>query len=98
MQDDCDEGFLDASDSSSTCDVAYLHDKTFIASANTSPLPSPIPPRGVYYPTALPVYPMELCFPPFQVEKLQFDKHALQIAKADRLPSIVRRRIMRKDV
>ncbi|CAB3994580.1 Hypothetical predicted protein [Paramuricea clavata] len=96
-QEDADEGLV-MSDSSSTCDVTYLNDKTFIASANTSPLPSPIAPREIYYPTALPVYPMELCFPPFQIEKLHFDKHALQIAKADKLPSIVRRRIMRKEL
>jgi hypothetical protein len=86
----------DMSDSSSTCDVTYLNDKS-IMSQSASPLPSPILPRGVYYPTALPVYPMELCFPPFQIEKLNFDKHALHIAKTDRLPSIVRRRIMRKE-
>ena len=96
-RDDVEEG-LDMSDSSSTSDVTLLNDKTFIASANTSPLPSPISPRGIYYPTALPVYPMEMSFPPFQIEKLNFDKHALQIAKADRLPSIVRRRIMRKEL
>ena len=83
--------------SESTCDITYLNDKT-IASANTSPLPSPISPREIYYPTALPVYPMELCFPPFQIEKLHFDKYALQIAKTDRFPSIVRRRVMRKEL
>lgn len=92
----CDE--LDTSDSSSSYDVTYLNDKTFTASNHTSPLPSPIPQRELYYPTALPVYPMELCFPPFHIEKLHFDKHALQIAKADRLPSIVRRRVMRKEL
>lgn len=87
---------LDASDSSSSFDVTHLNGKTFIASTSTSPLPSPILPRGIYYPSALPVHPMELSFPPFQIEKLHFDKHAVQIAKADKLPSIVRRRLMRK--
>ena len=89
---------LDTSDSSSSYDVTYLNDRNFAASNNTSPLPSPTPQREIYYPTALPVYPMELCFPPFHIEKLNFDKHALQIAKADRLPSIVRRRVMRKEL
>ena len=87
---------LDTSETPLTSDVVCLNDKA-IASANTSPLPSPILPREIYYPTALPVYPMELCFPPFQIEKLQFDKHALQIAKTDKFPSIVRRRVMRKE-
>ena len=89
---------LDTSDSSSNYDVTYLNDKTFTASNYTSPLPSPTPQSELYYPTALPVYPMELCFPPFHIEKLHFDKYALQIAKADRLPSIVRRRVMRKEL
>ena len=92
-----EEERLDTSETPSTSDVIYLNDKG-IASANTSPLPSPISPREIYYPTALPVYPMELCFPPFQIEKLQFDKHALQIAKTDKFPSIVRRRVMRKEL
>lgn len=63
---------------------------------NTTPLPSPIPPHDSYYPTALPVNPMDISFPPFQVEDLDFNKCALAIAKSDRLPSIIRRRIMRK--
>lgn len=62
-----------------------------------TPLPSPIRMRSLYYPTALPVYPMEKCFPPFQIEKLHFNRHAVKISKSDKFPSIVRRRIIRKE-
>ena len=88
-------------DESEQCTSLHTYDMVAldveVSISTVTPLPStPIVPLDIYYPTALPINPMNESFPPFKIEDLDFDEHAIAIARSDRLPSIIRRRLMRK--
>lgn len=80
-----------------TYDMVHLDVKA-PTSSNITPLPSPTLPQQGYYPTVLPANPIHLSFPPLNIEGLEFNKYAVAIAKSDRLPSVIRRRIIRKSL
>ena len=70
-------------DESEQCTSLHTYDMVAldveVSISSVTPLPSsPIVPLDIYYPTALPINPMNVSFPPFKIEDLDFDKQPSQ--------------------